>query len=266
MPDDEWRNLTRAGVKTILWKLLTPKRKKFIAVLEPGSKSFVQDPLAKYIRRLLATFQPAFYTDRRKQEYKIRVHQDGESVEEYIIAKLILFQNANRTDDFKQFLQTGLQSIYPPILRQHIMAQPYRHKEGLMENVADISAYLRSLPSPKPHPTGTLAGIAPPMQRGESQDTRLSKTKPQEVEDSSRQSLRSRDISRPHSRTSEGIAGECQDKRGQEEVVRRWEIQERLTRGQGERSVSPTSKRRSVQEVPTQPTRDGGPPPPQNPS
>ena len=142
-----------------------------------------------------------------------------------------LFKVSHQTYDFKQFLETSLQSIYPPTLQQHVMSQPYRNEEGLMRNISAISAKLKSLPYSNPNPTGTLAGITPSPQRGESQDAGLNRTRPHEVEDSSRQSTQPRDSFHPHSRTSERPAGECQDKRGQEENVRRWEIQERTRRG-----------------------------------
>ena len=227
----DWDHFTAADIKYVLWDLLTPERRKVVTVLQPGSKSFAHDPLDEYIRRLMATFQPALYTDRRKREYEARVHNQGESVDKYIADKMKLFKASHRTYDFKQFLQTGLQSIYPSTLQQHITAQPYRNEEGLMRNIAAISAKLKTLPDSKPNPTGTLAGITPPMQRGESRI----------------QSTQTRAVSHPHSRTSECITEACPDSRGQEEkeYIRRREIQERLTRGQ--------------------PTRDGGPPP-HNPS
>ena len=195
--DDEWRNLTGDDVKLALWSLLTPGRKKVVTFLKPGSKLFVHDPLDEYLRRLVATFQPALYTDRRKREYEARVHNQGESVEKYITDKMKLFKASHRTSDFKQFLpsdfkqflQTGLQSIYPSTLRQHITAQPYRNEEGLMRNIAAISAKLKTLPDSKSNPTGTLAGITPPMQRGESRIP----------------STQTRAVSHPHSRTSECI-------------------------------------------------------------
>ena len=266
-----WERLTAADVKSTLWDLLTPERKKFVNILKPGSRSFTHDPLRKYIRRLVATFQPAYYTEGRKQKYSARVHEVGEPVEHYLVDKMKLFKASHRPCytpyDFKQFLETGLQSIYPPTLRQHIMAQPYRNEEGLMRNIAAISAKLKSLPYSSHNLTGTLAGITQPPRRGESQDVGLAGTRPHEIEvnaaeDVSGQGMQPGDGPHPHSKESGHLAGECQDKIGQEESVRRWEIQERLTRGRGERSVSPTSKRRGVQEVHTQPTRDGGLHPP----
>ena len=199
------------------------------------------------------------------------------------MAKMRLFKASHHPYNFKQFLQTGLQSIYPSTLQQHIMSQPYRNEEGLLRNIAAISAKLKSLPDPKPNPTGTLAGIAPPMQRGESQDIRRSRAKPQEEESSIRQSPRHGAVLQPHHLTRENTSDEvpslkvlknlrvvdlkkelvrlglpqggvkaalvqrihqhfldeeggekgereppeCQDKRGQEEKIRRLEIQER---------------------------------------
>ena len=40
---DDWESFTVADVKTVLWDLLTPERRKFVTVLKPGSKSFVHD-------------------------------------------------------------------------------------------------------------------------------------------------------------------------------------------------------------------------------
>ena len=64
-----WKRLTAADVKSTLWDLLTPERKKFVDILKPGSRPFTHDLLREYIRRLVATFQPTHYIEGRRQKY-----------------------------------------------------------------------------------------------------------------------------------------------------------------------------------------------------
>ena len=138
--------------------------------------SFTHDPLREDIRRLVATFQPPNYTEVRKQKYTARVQQVDEPVEHYLVDKMKLFKASHHPYDFKQFLETGLQSICPPKLQQHVISQKYRNEEGMMRNISEISDKLKSLPYSSHNPTGTLAGIMKPPLRGESHDVWLTRT------------------------------------------------------------------------------------------
>ena len=66
--------------------------------------------------------------------------------------KMKLFKASHHPYNFKQFLETGLQSIYPPKLQQHVISQRYRNYEGMMRNISDISDKLKSLPLLQPQP------------------------------------------------------------------------------------------------------------------
>ena len=173
-----------------------------------------------------------------------------------------LFKASHCPYNFKQFLETGLQSICPPKLQQHVISQKYRNYKGMMRNISEISDKLKSLPYSSHNPTGTLAGIMKPPLRGESQDAGLTRTgqhklKVNAVEDFSGQRVAEpwmlqfgevnalekvlQTIVTPttkgaakhckHCRKSGHLAGECQSKEGQEENVQQLENQESSPRG-----------------------------------